>query len=187
MRITCDASGGMGYIYLMPPKQQYFNSNNHLQKYLEQKNVEIPMVRNNEILGRLDSLKIVNKTYKNAVYKYSDIHMEYCNDMDNDGYIIGIELNLRKEKFIKLIVDKAYKIICGNWRDKEISVLTLDLIDKVFSTDNIIYPLNRKRDAFVIAYIEPKYKIGLVKALITSRNDIYPIDYLKVPEFIISE
>ena len=65
--------------------------------------------------------------------------------------------------------------------------MTLDLIDKVFSPDNIIYPLNSKRDAFIIVYMEPKYKVGLVKALITSRNDIYPIDYLKVPDFVISK
>ncbi len=187
MRITCDATDGMGYIYLMPPKQQYYNSNNHLHKYLEQKNVEIPMARNNEILRRLDRLKISNKTYKNAVYKYSDIHMEYCNDMDKDGYIIGIELNLRKEKFIELIANKAFRIFYGDWRGKVVSLLTLDLIDKVFSPDNIIYPLNSKRDAFIIVYMEPKYKVGLVKALITSRNDIYPIDYLKVPDFVISK
>lgn len=187
MRITCDASCDMGYIYLMPPKRIYSNDVNHLGKYVEQENVEIPIIWNNEISNKIDSLKLMSKTYRNAVYKYFDINMDYCNDLDNEGYIIGVELDLRKKKFIELIVNKAFSIIRGNWKNKEVCVLTLDMIDKVFSADNIIYPLNKKRDTFVIVYIEPRYKIGLIKALITYRNDIYPIDYLKVPEFILRE
>jgi hypothetical protein len=177
----------MGYIYLMPPKCIYSNDNNHLGKYIEQENIEIPLIRNNEISYSIDSLKLMSRTYKDAVYKYFDINMDYCNDLDNEGYIVGVELDLGKEKFIDLITNKAFKIIQGNWKNKDVCVLTLDLIDKVFSSYNIIYPLNKKRDSFVIVYIEPKYKIGLVKALITCRNDIYPIDYLKAPEFILSE
>ncbi|TCT14864.1 hypothetical protein EDC18_10411 [Natranaerovirga pectinivora] len=185
MRITCDADGGMGYIYLMPSKQHY-NSCNNLDKYIEKDNMEIPVLFNNKLIERLKGLKLIHKTYRSAVYESFDINMEYCNDMDNEGYITGIELNLEKEMFIELISNKAFKIVQGRWRSKDVCVLTLDLIDKVFSTDNIIYPLSKKRDAFAIVYVDPKYNEGLIKGLITTRNSIYSIDYLKAPDFILT-
>jgi hypothetical protein len=123
---------------------------------------------------------------------------EYGNDMDERGYITGIELNLNHERFIELIKNGAFKVIKTDWRDREYHLITFDITDEVFKTENVIYKLTDEGDAFVIVQlVEPeklgyqytdskdRHPIALFKALISARDDIYPLEYLLRAEFFL--
>jgi len=61
---------------------------------------------------------------------------------------------------------------------------------------NIVYPLTEKKDVYAIVQLCPDFyygeddneyetKIGLIKGILSSRNDIYPIEYLSETQFIL--
>lgn len=197
MRITC--YDGMGYIYLKPPKEE-FDSNkknkNEITNHVNSDQLNIPYVTDTNIASYLDLMTIAAHTFKSDHEKSYDT--EYGNDMDGHGYITGIELTLYQERFIDLIKSQAFKVFRTEWRDKEFHVATFDHSENVFKSENVIYKLTDAEDAFVVVQFEDPKNLGyhytndndqrrpiaLFKALISARDDIYPIEYLLKPQFV---
>jgi len=189
MIITCDAYCSMGYIYLQPPNKRIIDyqesKDNNISKYVDLSSLHIPLVTDMCIEQLLDTMRLSHRTYREAVG--TEIDEEYKNDLDDNGYIIGVELNLSKEKLIELVNNGAYKLYRIEWQNMPCYIATFDFHHKVFDAKNVIYPLSEKKDAYVIIEITEQYNIGLVKALIYRREDLYPVDYLLSPQFILSE
>ncbi|WP_410513455.1 hypothetical protein PaeBR_03065 [Paenibacillus sp. BR2-3] len=157
----------------------------------------IPYITDTNIASYLDKMTFAKNTFKSDYEKGYDT--EYGNDMDKRGYIIGIELSLYHERFIDLVKNQAFKVIRTEWRNTEFHMITFYYADDVFKPENIIYKLTDEEDAFVIVeLIEPeklgfhytdekdqKRPIALFKALISSIDDIYPLEYMMKPEFIL--
>ncbi|MGF7050697.1 hypothetical protein J2T13_005247 [Paenibacillus sp. DS2015] len=203
MRITCfyGSSPGMGYIYLNPPavEQTVLESENELSKHIIPDQISIQYITDTPLAPFLDNMTVATNNF-NADYE-KNYDTEYGNDMDEQGYIIGIELTLDHEQFITLVKNHAFRIIQTEWRNKEFHLITFDHLVDVFKPENTIYRLTDEEDAFVIVQlVEPeklgfhysdekdqKRPIALFKALISARDDIYPLEYLLKPEFILIE
>jgi uncharacterized protein YuzE len=185
MVVTCDTSCDMGYIYIKTP-QFDFNENckSNVNQYIKEINLVIPDKKSDIVSLLLNKLTLCDKTYSQALDDL-DIDQEYCNDLDENGYLIGIELNLNQLDFMKLIETNSFRVYDIVWKDKDFYMLTFDSDDVVFDVDNIIYPLTKDNDTFVVVKIKSKYNIGLITGLITSRNDIYPIEYLTKQQFML--
>ncbi|NRR23677.1 hypothetical protein [Brevibacillus sp. MS2.2] len=189
MIITCDAYCNMGYIYLQQPDKEIIDyqkeKNNHISRYVDPSLLYIPLVVDFNRGKLLDDMRLSTKTYKKAVG--DEIDEEYQNDLDKQGYMTGIELNLTKDKLVHLLENKAFVVYRTEWKGQPYHLATLDMDHKVFDSSNVIYPLNEKQDAYLIIEVTGEYQLGLVKALLTRRNDIYPVEYLLDPQFILSE
>ncbi|MED4780948.1 hypothetical protein [Brevibacillus choshinensis] len=188
MIITCDAFCNMGYIYLQPPSKDkvdyHSKKDNSIAKYVDISSITMPLEIDTHKGNLLNNMRLSHVTYKKAVG--NEFEDEYRNDLDKNGYIIGIELSLSKDRFVNLITNGAYKIIQTEWKGLHYHITTFDY-DKVFDSRNVIYPLSVTNDAYLIVEITSKDKTGFIKALITARDDLYPIDYLLNPQFILSE
>ncbi|MCY6371593.1 hypothetical protein [Clostridium ganghwense] len=151
MRITCDVDCNMGYITLMPSRH-FGNYKSNLNQYYKDIDLEIPILKGNHLSKKLENMKLMNKTYKRALYGAdADIDSEYGNDIDNDGYITGIELTLKKNKFIQLIRSKAFRIYEISLNEKNFHLITFDLPDITFNSKNVIYPLTEKNDSYYVS------------------------------------
>lgn len=193
MIVTCEARTSMGYIHLMPVSnniniynlyKEHFN-NNDLMKYLDLKLIKIPNTSNFCYADILNKMKISEKTYKEAINDAEEFGEEYQNDLDENGYMEGIELNLSKHRFLNLIQESAFRIVKHKWHNEDVIILTLEKVESVFDINNIIYPFSNKKDAFAIVHIQGRYQTGLIKGIISSREDLYPVSYLCQPEFIL--
>ncbi len=188
MIITCESNTRMGYIYLMPNYRImniYENENNDINKYVDMKSINIKVNETLMHINQLKQMRISEYLYRDVSYKGKEFTEEYHNDLDENGYMIGIELNLSKEKFLRLIKNKSFQIYQLNWMKSNFILLTLDIFDNVFDSNNILYPFSERKDVFAIVQIEGKYNTGLIKGILSSRDDLYPIEYLRRPEFIL--
>ena len=193
MIITCQSSINMGYIYLMPicnnkdisEGYKEYLTNNDLSRYVNINSMRIPINDNFIHTDLLDRMKISERTYKEARGKVEEFGEEYLNDLDANGYMEGIELNLSKDRLLTLIQDNSFQIFKHHWIGKDFIILTLDRIENVFDIDNIIYPFSNMRDAFAIVHIDERYQTGLIKGIISAREDLYPLSYLCKPDFIL--
>ncbi|WP_010243962.1 hypothetical protein [Acetivibrio cellulolyticus] len=192
MIITCASKNRMGYIHLMPVNNNNLHAlyeehlnNNHLSKYLNIESINIPISSDFQYGDLLNKMRISNITYKQASSDAKEFIEEYQNDLDINGYMEGVELNLSKKEFLTLINENAFQIFKCSWHSKDFIILTLDISKNVFHENNIIYPFCNEKDAFAIVKIEKKYKTGFIKGIITSREDLYPFSYLSKPEFIL--
>jgi hypothetical protein len=203
VRITCHYSdhSDMGYIYLKPPKEEFDankKSKNEITKHVDSDQLNIPYVTDKNIASYLNHMAVAANTFK--VDHENGYDTEYGNDMDERGYITGIELNLYHERFIELIKNEAFKVIKTDWRGREYHLITFDSAEEVFNTENVIYKLTDEEDAFVIVQlVEPeklgyqyadskdRHPIALFKALISAREDIYPLEYLLRAEFFLQK
>lgn len=187
MFITCDPKVKMGYIYLQKPKvgnpiwKREIGMN--LEQCLEGKNPKISMeFAGEEIQQRLNGLNISSTTYLDDLgVKFVE---EYLNDK-SDGYMTGIELNFDKEEFVSNIKNEVYKLYELEWKERIFVLLTLDELDKVLDNNIIIYPANTNNDVFYIVAIEDD--ICYIKAILSSREDLYEREYLTKPSFILYE
>jgi hypothetical protein len=186
MRITCDASCSMGYIYLKSPTNlMYDGRKNDTDSCVEGLRLKIPLIKDSFHGRVIQHFRLMDRTYKEALDN-GDVDSEYCNDLDEFGYIKGIELNLRKDRFLQMIQSEAVKIFDIQWQGEQFKLVTLDFEERVFDDNNVVYPLSHKKDAYIIVNIEETYKIGLIKALIFKHDGIYSIDYLMIPEFVLT-
>lgn len=193
MIITCSTRNKIGYIHLQPyniKHKSIYDSyktkldNNDLRKYVDLNSLKIPIYDSFDYGIILDHMKISKKIYKIASENSGDFIEEYQNDLNDNGYMVGIELDLSKESFLSLIKHDI-KIFKHKWLNKDFILLTLDNIENVLHLDNVIYPFTDREDAFAIVHIENKYRTGLIKGIISAREDLYPIEYLSKPEFIL--
>lgn len=132
-------------------------------------------------------------------YHQEKFETEYGVDFDSSGYITGYEIGLSPAKFLKLIESKSYRLYESVWQNQIYHIFLLDEYNSVFSKNNMICPMNRKEDAFVIIqFVEPaalgvtfypseEKKIALIKGLISAKPELYPLDYLLHPDFELFE
>jgi len=184
--ITCDNSVQMGYIYLMPNEttDEYTLDKSDIGLYYDVKSLSIPRIKWLGMGQSLNQMRLATKTYREAVDK--TFHCEYWNDLNNEGYMMGIELSLNEDTLLTLVAHQAFKLYDIRWRSRDFRVLTLAAYLDVFNKNNVIYPLSKEKDAFVILSIDPSTKVGKIRALISARDDLYPIDYLLNPLFILA-
>lgn len=203
MRITCfhGNHSNMGYIYLTPPKDEFiteYSSGNEISQYVNKEKLYIPYVTNLDITASLIRMHVSEKTFRSDYGKAYDT--EYGNDMDKRGYITGIELSLTKNRFVDLVSNQAFKAIRTEWNGQEFHLITFDHLENVLHSENIIYKLTDKEDAFVIVQLSKaedlgirysieteKQPIALFKGLLSAREDIYPLEYLIKPEFFMCQ
>lgn len=186
MLITCDNSMQMGYIYLMPSEMaaEYTLEKSDIGLFYELDSLSIPRIKWLGMGKLLSRMRLAVKTYREALDK--SFHCEYWNDLDNEGYMIGIELHLTEDILLQLVAHQAVKLYDIRWRNQDFRVLTLDAYLDVFNKNNIIYPLTPEKDAFVIMAIDPLSQVGKIMALISARDDLYPTDYLQKPLFMLA-
>lgn len=183
MIVTCDSSCNMGYIYLIPHTKDNEDLKN-IDKYVNMDLIQIPFFNNADIREKFQKLQLMDKTYVDALAG-DEFSEEYCNDK-RDDYFIGIELTLYKEKFINLIKEQAYRIYKFLWFDyKPFHLICLDKLENIFTTANILYPMNVNRDVYVVCHINEE--ICYIKGIISARDDLYPLNYLLKPEFYLYE
>jgi hypothetical protein len=186
MLITCDNKMQMGYIYLMPNETtvEYTLEKSDIGLYYDVKSLSIPRIKWHSMGQSLSQMRLATKTYREAVD--FAFHCEYWNDLDSGGYMIGIELYMTEERLLPLVAHQAFKLYDIRWRNRDFRVLTLEAYHDVFNKNNVIYPLAAEKDAFVIVAIDPLSKVGRIMALISARDDLYPIDYLQKPLFMLA-
>ncbi|MDR3600934.1 MAG: hypothetical protein P4L49_10730 [Desulfosporosinus sp.] len=186
MLITCDNTMQMGYIYLMPNEMtaEYTLEKSDIRLYYDVTSLSIPRIKWLGLGQSLSQMRLATKTYREAVD--NAFHCEYWNDLDSAGYMIGIELYMTEERLLPLVAHQAFKLYDIRWRNRDFRVLTLDAYHDVLNKNNVIYPLTPEKDAFVIVAIDPLSKIGKIMALISARDDLYPIDYLQQPLFMLA-
>ena len=186
MLITCDNNMQMGYIYLMPNETtaDYTLEKSDIGLYYDVTSLSIPRIKWLSLGQSLSLMRLSTKTYREAVD--NAFHCEYWNDLDNEGYMIGIELYLTEERLLPLVAHQAFKLYDIRWRNQDFRVLTLDAYHDVLNKNNVIYPLSTEKDVFVIVAIDPSSKVGKIMALISARDDLYPIDYLQKPLFMLA-
>ncbi|OMD93530.1 hypothetical protein [Paenibacillus odorifer] len=203
MRITCFHGNysNMGYIYLTSPKDENNNeylSSNEISQYVSKEHLHIPYVTDLDITASLIQMVVSENPFK---FDYGNSYdTEYGNDMDMQGYIKGIELSLTKDRFVDLVSNQAFKVIQTEWKDQEFRLVTFDHLEHVLHPENIIYKLTDEKDAFVIVQLckpeglgfhysseAEQLPIALFKGLLSSREDIYSLEYLMKPEFIMCQ
>ncbi|HEY8909914.1 MAG TPA: hypothetical protein VIM51_06485 [Desulfosporosinus sp.] len=186
MLITCDNNMQMGYIYLMPNETtaEYTLEKSDIGLYYDITTLSIPRIKWLNLGQSLSHMRLATKTYREAVDHA--FHCEYWNDLDTEGYMLGIELYLTEERLLPLVAHQAFKLYDIRWRNQDFRVLTLDAHHDVLNKNNVIYPLSPEKDAFVIVSIDPVSKIGKIMALISARDDLYPIAYLQKPLFMLA-
>lgn len=186
MLITCDNSMQMGYIYLMPNETtaEYTLEKSDIGLYYDVNSLSIPRIKWLSMGQSLSQMRLATKTYREAVNNV--FHCEYWNDLNGEGYMMGIELYLTEQVLLPLVAHQAFKLYDIRWRNRDFRVLTLDAYHDVLNKNNIIYPLTPEKDAFVIISIDPLSQVGKIMALISARDDIYPIDYLRKPLFMLA-
>lgn len=195
MRMTWDCSCNMSFIHLMSPTQyiideKYISISNYLQ--LDEAEIDIPLIEGYDLNGILNSMKLNRKTYKKAKRGLGGIGDEFENYVDESGYLRWIEIIIEREKLIELFKERVFRIYRTSWNSRNYYLLTLDSFESVFDHTNVIYPLTNKLDPFIIVKVKKyrfgffrRFKIGYIKGLITTKNDIYPIDYLTKTQFVL--
>ncbi|MGM1019016.1 MAG: hypothetical protein ACQEXV_00295 [Bacillota bacterium] len=82
--------------------------------------------------------------------EYANIYdTKFGNDMDEQGYIIGIVLTLDHGNLLNLVMNQTFKIIQIEWWSRTFHVITFDNLEHVFKSDCVMYKLTDKEEAFV--------------------------------------
>ncbi|WP_145152652.1 hypothetical protein [Paenibacillus xylanexedens] len=198
MRITCSPGfpGSMiGSIDLQPSK--YYNapsSNSQITDHVDPELVTIPYVEDLEFGSHFDAMKIMNGTYKDEMHVSYDV--EFTIDVDKKGYITQFEHTFQLERYLDLVRTQSYKVIKTNWRGQIFHVMTYSYLEEVINTKNVLFRCNNAEDVFVVAELMPHRVGGIVvqpnnlylhfRALISARDDLYPLDYMCEPDFDLS-
>ncbi|RCW52152.1 MULTISPECIES: hypothetical protein [Halanaerobium] len=197
MDITCDQSCDMGYIYLQKFSNNYDYSFDKSRLIASNQPIEVV----DSVYLKLNKLNWPNKKYNDAIMD-GDFIEEFQNDLDNNGYIKGIELQLTESRLKYLI--ENYKIATFEFNDSQYYYIAFAEDNAVFDAENYVYTFTDKEDAFVIVSRskERRYQINLnknkesekslspkiafIRALIFKESSPYDIDYLKSLKLYIS-
>jgi len=197
MDITCDQSCDMGYIYLQQFSKHY--KKNFDKSKLIASNQPIEVLDN--IYLKLNKLNWPNKKYVDAIMD-GDFIEEFQNDLDDNSYIKGIELQLTGDRLENII--ENYKIATFEFNDSQYYYIAFAEEEEIFNLQNYVYNFSKKEDAFVIVSRseERRYqitlgknkeskkslspKIAFIRALIFKENSPYDVDYLKRLKLYIS-
>lgn len=203
MRVTCDGLASMGYIYLMPPAPHPIIDTlpNDILELVPEEKLHISHISapDEDPAPKLDRMRIAELTYSEDFGKGYDTF--YGNDMNKNGYIIGIELDLTSQRLAELLNAQAFQVIDTHWRGRNYRLLTLDTPEKVFDERNTLYRMSDLEDAFVIVKFE-KTQIVMneqnvvldtddlplieFRGFLSSRDDLYPLDFLLKSDFRLS-
>lgn len=198
MRITCSPGfpGSMiGSIDLQPSK--YYSapsSNSQITDHVDAKLITIPYVEDPEFGSHFDAMKVMKGTYKEELFESYDV--EFTIDVDKKGYITQFEHTFQLERYLDLMRTQSYKVIKTNWRGKAFHVMTYSYLEEVINPKNVLYKCTPAEDVFVVAELLPHRVDGVVvqpdnlylhfRALISARDDLYPLDYMCEPDFDLS-
>lgn len=204
MRITClqDECSSMGYIYLMPPVHESALAdsglNNDILTAVPADRLRIEHVTEPaaELAERLDRMTAAKLSYFDDFGIGYDT--EYGNDVDENGYVTGIELSLTPERLIEQINGGAFRVISLNWKKRAFNLLTLDFSHNVFDERNVLYRMNDQDDVFAIVALPERtfldesgqeqtlqIPIAEIRGLLSAREDLYPLDFWLKPDFLL--
>ncbi|MDF1618872.1 hypothetical protein, partial [Petrocella sp. FN5] len=185
LRITCDSSCSMGYIYLLDTGLYNNTNSDSVKKIVDSDKCKVERKYSLDIRKEFETLKFNKLTY-NAALKKGDIEEEYLNDKDNLGYIKGIELTLSGDKFIQLIEDNAFTLYESFWGDEECFMITFEVAEKVFSRDNYVFQMTDYNDSFVICNINPQNNVCMIRGIIFLQSCVvYNSNYFKNADFVL--
>lgn len=198
MRITCSpayAGKMIGSIDLRPSEfMKGISSNSQITEHVDPKLIAIPYMEDLHFGSHFDAMKIMKGTFKEEFQVSYDV--EFTIDVDNKGYITQFEHTFSLERYLDLVRTQSYKVIKTNWRGQAYHVMTYSYMEEVCNPSNVIFRCNSAEDVFVVAELAP-YRVGGVakqphhlylhfRALISARDDLYPIDYMCEPDFDLS-
>lgn len=201
MKITCMESdyAHIGYVYLQPPSGNIPRQTNcKLNQLMDTSQIQIPFERKPELGTILDNMTMLPYSFRSG-YKQEKFETEYGVDFDHSGYITGYEIGLSPTQFIKLIETQSYRLYESTWKNQTYHIFLLDEYDSVFAQNNMICPMNRKDDAYlIIQFVEPAAlgvtffpsedkKVVLIKGLVSANPELYPLRYLMHPDFELIE
>ena len=148
MLITCDNNMQMGYIYLMPNETtaDYNLEKSDIGLYYDVTSLSIPRIKWLSLGQSLSQMRLSTKTYIEAVD--NAFHCEYWNDLDNEGYMIGIELYLTEERLLPLVAHQAFKLYDIRWRNQDFRVLYLGTAIMTFSIRTMLFIPYPQKDVF---------------------------------------
>jgi hypothetical protein len=198
MRITCSPGfpGSMiGSIDLQPSK--YYtapSSKSQITDHVDPELVTIPYVEDPEFGSQFDAMRVMQGTYKEEMHMSYDV--EFTIDVDKKGYITQFEHTFQLERYLDLLRTQSYKVIKTNWRGQKFHVMTYSYLEEVINPKNVLFKCNNAEDVFVVAELMPHRVGGVVvqpnnlylhfRALISARDDLYPLDYMCEPDFDLS-
>ncbi|MDT9722021.1 hypothetical protein QVE09_24235 [Paenibacillus sp. ClWae2A] len=198
MRISCSPGfpGSMiGSIDLQPSK--YYtppSSNSQITDHVDPELVTIPYVEDPGFGSHFDAMKVMKGTYKDEMHVSYDV--EFTIDVDKKGYITQFEHTFQLERYLDLVRTQSYKVIKTNWRGQTFHVMTYSYLEEVIHPKNVLFKCNLAEDVFVIAELVSNHADGSAtehgirdlhfRALISARDDLYPIDYMCEPDFDLS-
>ncbi|MEJ6949423.1 hypothetical protein [Natronospora cellulosivora (SeqCode)] len=188
MIITCDSSCNMGYFYLMPPAKEDYR-NEDLYDIFEKRAIR----DGRGLMAKLDKMEFINAPYHETIFDLGLIE-DYQNDMTEDDYMLGVELELSYAQLMKRVKGDAFNTYTINWQEDDYYLFTLNNNKKVFDDNNFACPMNDKKDTFLILSKDKKQKLNflldegsmqkviekivLVEGFITKRTDLYSLEYL---------
>lgn len=198
MDITCDQSCDIGYIYLQKFSNNY--KNNYDKSRLIASSQPIEVIKN--VYLKLNKLNWPHKKYIDALMD-GDFIEEFQNDLDENAYLKGIELELTPERLEKLI--KNYKLATFELNDTHYYYIAFAGDEEVFNSDNYVYSFSDQEDAFIITNLSQKRryqiqvnsenkssrkflspKIISIKAIIFKEDSPYDLEYLQKLKLYIS-
>ncbi|WP_339258907.1 hypothetical protein MKZ12_04215 [Paenibacillus sp. FSL R5-0713] len=198
MRITCSPGfpGSMiGTINLQPSK--YYSPpsmNSKITDYVDAKLVTIPYVEDPAFGSHFEVMKVMNGTYKDEMHVSNDV--EFTIDVDKQGYITQFEHTFQLERYLDLVRTQSYKVIKTNWRAQTFHVMTYSYLEEVIHPKNVLFKCNLAEDVFVVAELVSNHADGNAsehsikdlhfRALISARDDLYPLEYMCEPDFDLS-
>ncbi|MGC5776425.1 hypothetical protein [Paenibacillus pabuli] len=198
MRITCSpayAGKMIGSIDLQPSKFiTGTSSNSEITNHVDPELIAIPYVNDPEFGSYFDAMKMMKGTFKEEFHESYDV--EFTIDVDKKGYITQFEHTFALERYLDLVRTQSYKVIKTIWKGGSFHVMTYSYMEEVCNPNNVIFKCNHAEDVFVVAELVP-YSVGGVveqphnrylhlRALISARDDLYPIDYMCEPDFDLS-
>ncbi|WP_091019644.1 hypothetical protein [Paenibacillus amylolyticus] len=198
MRISCSPGfpGSMiGSIDLQPSK--YYSApsmNSKITDHVDPELITIPYVEDPNFGSHFDAMKVMNGTYRDEMHVSYDV--EFTIDVDKKGYITQFEHTFQLERYLDLVRTHSYKVIKTNWRGQTFHVMTYSYLEEVIHPKNVLFKCNNAQDVFVVAELIPHRVGGIVeqpnnlylhfRALISARDDLYPLDYMCEPDFDLS-
>lgn len=191
MRISCSPGfpGSMiGSIHLRPTEP---SSKTQITAHIDPELIAIPYVNDPNFGSHFDAMKIMEGTYQEEFHKSYDV--EFTIDVDHNGYITQFEHAFPLERYFDLIRTQSYRVIQTNWRGQSYHVMTYGYMEEVINPSNVLFRCTHAEDVFVVAELV-SFQVGEVveqpnnlylhfRALISARDDLYPIDYMCQPDF----
>lgn len=191
MRISCSPGfpGRMiGSIYLRPTEP---NPRSQITAHVDPELIVIPYSIDPDFGSKFDTMKIMKGTYQEEFHESYDV--EFTIDVDQKGYITQFEHTFTLERYLDLIRTQSYRVIQTNWRGQSFHVMTYGYMKEVLSPNNVILRCTDAEDVFIVAELVPFRADGVVeqpnhrylqfRALISARDDLYPMDYMCQPDF----